>query len=780
MKAAIMRLPFCYICALFLFASLLIAGCGSSGGGLAPSEGGESLVYTGLSDPAQITASNAEALATSALAGGSFNAGGMTKSQAQSSSLGSKEALTFTISKSIKQAGHWTQSPASSAKVSAGSNGEGDGSCAEGPGKFEYSLTYLTNYSAKAVFTYSDYCSRGTRLNGKANIVLLYDSQTLMLSEFTISLDGLQIESNTISSAASGSIKIYKILDSSYNETVNILQMDAASGKIFKTENLETVNTIGSNYFDMTVTGGIFYHPDYGYVRMSTSAPIRYFDDAGRPYSGSLEITGSLSSNALLSFYSLDSYRVQTDEDGNGVYDRDSGMRGWGGASPTDSLAPVANGGADQDADVGEAVALDGSGSVSYQDGAFLTYKWSIVSAPEGSTAALANQNTASPSFTPEMGGTYIIALKVNDGSSESQADHVTVTVHNDTIFAPYNIISSFNGADAVAVGDLNDDGRDDVALVAGLSHDPTNKYLHVFLQNASGGLDPAVKYETNGTSTESVVSGDFNNDGRTDLIVGTGSGIIVFLQSDSGGLVSSAFHATQNGYKLSTGDFNNDGSLDVAGLGSITNEVHVFLQSSSGTFSEPIIYTMSQAYFELIETGDVNGDGLADLVIMCGHGCKVFATLLQNSEGTFDTPVYYQQNWYSEGLAVGDVNGENRDDIFITFSAKVGVFLQNGQGEISQQVDYSALYSPGPVLIEDVTRDGKNEVMVLHFDNALDVYLQGDSWYFGGSKKYTLPIGSSRYDAKALAAGDLNSDGRKDIAIADNANGLVVLYNIY
>ena len=90
-------------------------------------------------------------------------------------------------------------------------------------------------------------------------------------------------------------------------------------------------------------------------------------------------------------------------------------------------------------------VSLDGSGS-SDLDGNALSYIWSQISGP---SVSLTGSNTAKPSFTPGIAGTYIFELKVYDGKDTSPADTVTVTVQNMqasiTLTAPLNgsLISS-------------------------------------------------------------------------------------------------------------------------------------------------------------------------------------------------------------------------------------------------------------------------------------------------------------------------------------------------
>lgn len=105
---------------------------------------------------------------------------------------------------------------------------------------------------------------------------------------------------------------------------------------------------------------------------------------------------------------------------------------GGGGGSDTASTtpvantAPVANAGTAQTVVAGATITLDGSAS-SDANGDTLTYQWSLISVPTGSTAALSSATAQKPTFVAGAAGSYIVSLVVNDGKVNSPA--VTVTI---------------------------------------------------------------------------------------------------------------------------------------------------------------------------------------------------------------------------------------------------------------------------------------------------------------------------------------------------------------
>ena len=97
---------------------------------------------------------------------------------------------------------------------------------------------------------------------------------------------------------------------------------------------------------------------------------------------------------------------------------------------PSVNLPAVANAGPDQTVLLGATVILNGSGS-SDADGDPLTYAWTLVSRPVGSSATLSGAASASPSFVADDPGSYIVQLVANDGAVDSEPDVVIVNTQN-------------------------------------------------------------------------------------------------------------------------------------------------------------------------------------------------------------------------------------------------------------------------------------------------------------------------------------------------------------
>lgn len=632
-----------------------------------------------------------------------------------------------------------------------------------------------------------------------------YDMATGVMTDATMSFTLWTIKSAGSDVSLSGSIMMQSsVTNKSETMTINIDGSDNIGKETFRFANLVLSNVYDSLLFPTSATGtysGRIYLEKYGYAEISTVTPCLYTDPNSDPSSGGpIILAGAGNSRASVTPLSGGHVKIEVDDDGDTVFEGKNAYA-WSdlGGAPA-CLPPVANAGSDQAVYTGTTVTLNASGSSDLL-GDPLTYMWTLTAKPVGSKAVLSASSAMMTSFYIDLPGTYTATLVVNNGTTSSSIDEVVIIASGPAsfgLFKPYVGYQAGSLPMAVAIGDVNGDGKNDVVLsTTATGGDLANDYhIFVFLQNASGGFDQAVKYPVgNGNSgpmgdvNNAVAIGDLNNDGRLDVVVTADNGIGVFCQNSSGGLNPMVSYASSHQgfskiFGLKIGDLNHDGLLDVVSISSATPslDVDVFYQNAGGTFNPPVTYTVDEYGGDDPAVGDVNNDGLMDIIIISGYLHANFGVLTQNTDGTFNPAAYYsigpnELGSFADNIAVGDVSGDALEDVVITYggnAGRVGVFRQNNAGTLDSIRSYLSYDCPDAVEIADVNSDGRKDIIVAHPGwMKLGVYLQGPDGELLPEDLYPVPYGTND-----LAVGDINGDGLKDVVIADSGDDdLIVLY---
>lgn len=139
-----------------------------------------------------------------------------------------------------------------------------------------------------------------------------------------------------------------------------------------------------------------------------------------------------------------------------------AGCGGGGGAAPAPNVAPkavVALAAETGTPSIGAEVSVSGAGSSDPESGA-LTYTWTLQSKPSGSNVSLPSSNAASVKFTPDLGGNYVVRLRVTGpaGAFSEQDLTVTATNHSPVAMLDKSALTVLSGGAVTVSGGLSYD----------------------------------------------------------------------------------------------------------------------------------------------------------------------------------------------------------------------------------------------------------------------------------------------------------------------------------
>src|SRR5579872_1949148 len=182
------------------------------------------------------------------------------------------------------------------------------------------------------------------------------------------------------------------------------------------------------------------------------------------------------------------------------------------------------------------------------------------------------------------------------------------------------------------------------------------------------------------------------------------------------------------------------------------------------------------------VTTGDLRGIGRSDLIVL-DQGLDKVSVFLSNANGTFASRVDYALPTGASptDVVVGDFNGDGKPTTAVpaTGPSQVSVLINSGTGTFATHVDYSVASGAQPIALTtaDVNGDGKPDIIAADFGSSqVSVLLNSGTGTFPSHAEYSLPSGAG---PEAIAAADVNGDGKPDIAVADNTTSQVsVLIN--
>ena len=349
----------------------------------------------------------------------------------------------------------------------------------------------------------------------------------------------------------------------------------------------------------------------------------------------------------------------------------------------------------------------------------------------------------------------------------------------------------------SVAIGDLNGDGRPDLAIANAISANVT-VLLNTTMPGATTPTYAAKTDFNTGFSPFSVAIGDLNGDGRPDLAIANygSNSVSVLLNTTTPGATTPSyvaktdFTAGTRPYSLAIGDLNGDGRPDLAIANRDSNNLSVLLNTTTPgattpSYADQTILTTGDAPIS-VAIRDLNGDGKPELAI-ANAGSDTVSVLLNTTTAGATTASFADKTDFTTGaapssVAIGDLNGDGQPDLAIANlgDGNVSVLLNTtilptASVDVGPRTDFTTGNGTFSVATGDFNNDGRPDLAITNRDSDSVSVLLNTTTPGANTPSYADKTDfNTGDDPRSVSIGDLNGDGRPDLAIANQADGTV------
>jgi len=351
--------------------------------------------------------------------------------------------------------------------------------------------------------------------------------------------------------------------------------------------------------------------------------------------------------------------------------------------------------------------------------------------------------------------------------------------------FEPFDLYYAGPGVVALAVGDLDRDGKLDVAAC-----NVDQDRLLIAAGSSNNGLAMERRFAT-GERPRMIATADFNRDGDPDVAVANlDSANISILLGDGKGAFGESTEISAGGpaRALATADFNGDNRADLAVTNLEQSRVAVFIGQGDGDFEAPQFYSVREgdsagtAEPRSLAVADLDEDGNLDLVtgnaardsvaVLLGDGEGAFGEATEFDAGNFPLDVHLVDLDENGNLDLVLVNGIDEDGDGAPISA-LRIIPGKGDGtfDVANDVGYVTGLGPNSVAVADWDSDGDLDAATCHnsLDNLQLFSGRGDGAFSAGG---LLAAGDA---PNAAGVADFNEDGQLDL-FSTNDNGRITI----
>jgi hypothetical protein len=317
----------------------------------------------------------------------------------------------------------------------------------------------------------------------------------------------------------------------------------------------------------------------------------------------------------------------------------------------------------------------------------------------------------------------------------------------------------------AVAVGDLDGDGLDDVVAARESSAGPAGSGGAVVRTQSGGGAIAAEAF-VSAPDPSAVELGDFDEDGQLDaLLAHDDAALLVLLLGDGVGGLGSPHHVRLAGraQDLVLGDWNGDQHLDAAVALRAPNGFAFCAGDGAGSFALPISFAAS-APPNSIAAGDFDADGELDVALSSAEGGTA-ALYRGNGAGGFAAGTSLPVGNKLNQSAAGDFDGDGRTDLAWSRieSPNLQVLFSEGAGSFSLVAIDTTLGALGALAAHDVDADGDDDLFAAGLAVPVCSLVLGSPARTLTASGHWLTQGNPGY---GIAAGHFDADGLLDLAL--------------